>query len=290
MTRKLLCKDGNQCPIDHSLEITAWEIKDVAGIQIETPILNCETAGGPCNGTTIIDHGDCMENCPVCRGLGVIRVEREITHPQFGKMAVCPNKPVRKVEDISGTGLHRDDMKYTWDSWKQTGQFKRMRRAFSDLRATQGGWLYLFGPHGTGKTVAARAAITDIIRQGRAANTYYTTHSILIKWLNAAYSEEGGQQVHLERLQQIQNISFLVIDEIGQGSSSEAGTKTMNDILTVRDVQAIRGGSKTVLISNYGPEEAGFDPHIVDRIRSAQYEVVNIVGMSMRQLAPEAGV
>ncbi len=289
MTRKLICGDGQTCSINHKIEVSEWENRDVAGVQVSVPVFNCGKAPeGKCNGTTVIDHGDCMENCPACRGIGFVRVERPIDHPQFGILSVCRNKPVNKVEDISGTGLHRDDMQYTWESYKQTQAFKQIRRAFDVLKAASGGWLYLFGPPGTGKTVGARAFIADQIRQGKAADTYYITHSLLIKWLNAAYSEENGQQAHLDRLKWIQNKPFLAIDEIGQGSTSTASMKNMNEILTARNDAASRGRSKTILISNFAPEEAGFDPHILDRIRAANYQVINVVGMSMRQLTPEA--
>ncbi len=233
----------------------------------------------------VVDYGNCAPGCPICHGLGFIGNDiTDIHDPRFGKMRICPNKPV----NLSHTGVPESEWGFSWETLVQTQAITQMRKALCAAIEAGHGLIYLYGSYGIGKTVCLKAATILAARTGIQA--LYTRHSNLINHLRSSYDSDKGQLEYEYRMRHLSEIQFLAIDEYGRSRQTEFGTNAFSDLLDARYEGNVAEQAITVIASNYAPEDS-LEQYQEDRIRDGRSLILELPGSSMREkMTPQSTI
>ena len=120
-------------------------------------------------------------NCPICGGLGYLRLDVPIGHPEFGRLQECSCRKERLSQQIRRrlfTLSNLDNLSHlTFENFQPRGrvglcpwQADSLERAYNHARQFAQkleGWLLLYGGYGCGKTHLAAAianfAVTVVV-------------------------------------------------------------------------------------------------------------------------------
>ena len=162
--------------------------------------------------------------CPICGGFGYVRRERSIDDPDFGTLEICECQRVKKQKEITRR-LYQvsnlDVFKHmTFDTFKINGIGssqeinKTLEVAFNTSQNYAhhlDGWLLLMGGFGCGKTHLAAAIANEVLSLG--VETLFLTVPDLLDWLRFTFTSK--ETTYEERFEEIRNIRFLVLDDLG---------------------------------------------------------------------------
>ncbi len=225
------------------------------------------------------------EVCPICGGVGWVRLELPISHPDFGKMQVC----VCKQNDMA---RHSFDRLYrmsnlqafqnmTLENFKTEGrlglgdqQVNSLQIALnhaSQFAQNPQGWLMLTGTYGCGKTHLAAAIANEALKYG--VPVLFLTVPDLLDWLRFSYSSSEGN--FEERFEEIRNIQLLVLDDLGTQNTTPWAEEKLYQILNHRYTHRL----PTVITTNQ--EFAEIEGRIRSRLQDP--DLVTVI----RILAPD---
>ncbi|MFN8530996.1 MAG: ATP-binding protein [Anaerolineae bacterium] len=168
--------------------------------------------------------------CPVCGGLGYVRYNLPVEHPDFGKLFPCPRghstqdpsrqQTLRKLGNLDALSdktfsnfLTESD---TW-SPEESRSIAMAYRAALEFAQTPQGWILFEGGYGVGKTHLAAAVANARLEQGDAV--LFITVPDLLDHLRATYaptSEEGYDQL----FDRIRTAGLLILDDLGTENPS----------------------------------------------------------------------
>jgi DNA replication protein DnaC len=224
-------------------------------------------------------------NCPYCGGLGYLRDEFPVGHPDFGKIQICScrDKDVnRLIHERLFSISNLDELhKLTFDNFEPRGrvglwpqQADSLERAFNHSKQfshSLNGWLLLQGPFGCGKTHLAAAIANFTVSMG--VPTLFITVPDLLDSLRFTYNDPNA--TFEERFNQIRRASLLVLDDFGTHNTTPWAQEKLFQIINYRYINRL----PTVVTANIHLED------IEGRIRSRleDPELVTIV----RVLAPD---
>lgn len=220
--------------------------------------------------------------CPHCRGVGYLRSDVPVGHPDFGKLEVCVCRR-SKVADLVRDRLfaisHLDELKdLTFESFKPRGrkglgemQTRSIEMAFNHAQhyaQNLKGWLLLQGGYGCGKTHLAAAIANYVVGMG--VPTLFLTVPDLLDALRFAYGSEDT--TFEERFEQIRTARLLVLDDFGTQNATGWAQEKLFQIVNYRYINKL----STVVTTNLMLDE------IEARIRSrlSDPELVSAVRMS----------
>ena len=221
-------------------------------------------------------------NCPHCKGLGYLRVDVPIGHPEFGKLEVCVCR-IGKITDAIRQRLftlsHLDELKeLTFESFEPGGYkgLGEMQSASIEMAYNQArhyaqnlkGWLLLQGGYGCGKTHLAAAIANFAVTMG--VPTLFLTVPDLLDALRFAYDSEDT--TFEERFDQIRNARLLVLDDFGTQNATGWAQEKLLQIVNYRYINKL----STVVTTNLALDE------IEARIRSrlSDPNLVTVVRMN----------
>ena len=195
-------------------------------------------------------------DCPICGGIGYLRSDLPIDHPDFGKIVPCSCR----TEEITQSARARLFRMSSLDSLKNL-RFenfeKRGRVGLGKLQAdslehaynqsqnfaeNHQGWLLLVGRYGSGKTHLAAAIANQAIESGIV--TLFLTVPDLLDWLRYAYS--GVDQSFEERFEEIRSIPLLILDDFGTQNATSWAQEKIFQIMNHRYINQL----PTVVTSN----------------------------------------
>ena len=166
--------------------------------------------------------------CPICKGVGYLRVDVPYGHPQFGKPIACACKEAERAEkrrqqlsELSNLAAFHDKRFATFNR-RIPGVLEAFRtaRAFAQHPL---GWLLLVGPNGCGKTHLAVAIANECLLQER--SILFVTAPDLLDHLRATFAPTS-MVAYDELFGRIREVEVLVIDDLGtEQPSSWAGEK-----------------------------------------------------------------
>lgn len=222
----------------------------------------------------------CSPDCPLCGGLGFVRREAaDINDPAFGKLDPCPQSfkynwdPQLGIDEAESRSLG-------WHLFRSSPSMDVLKPALNTLLDRGFGWLYLWGEPGLGKTVAVKtAAVLAHYKYKKSAR--YLTHSGLNNFLRSSFDEDNGQLSFSKRLDNLVNLDFLAIDEVGRDRSTDFGISAFSDLLDRRYIAAVSQKSITVFISNFPPSKV-LDNYQLDRVLDGRFSVLHVQGSSLR--------
>ncbi len=195
-------------------------------------------------------------DCPICGGVGFIRRDLPVDHPEFGRLEVCTcrQRDVARAETqrlyrLSNLEAFRN---MTFETFKVQGrlglgetQIKSLTYAFNQVQhfaKSLQGWMLFLGPYGSGKTHLAAAIANFAV--GAGVPTLFLTVPDLLDWLRFSFaSSDYGLE---ERLDEIRSIRLLVLDDLGTQNTTPWAAEKLYQIVNHRYTHRL----PTVLTSN----------------------------------------
>lgn len=187
-------------------------------------------------------------NCPHCHGLGYLRADLPLGHPDFGKLQVCSCRKDeialhsrRRLYAIS----RLDELGHlTFENFEPRGriglasrQADSLEAAFNNSRqfATRmEGWLLLEGGYGSGKTHMAAAIANFAVQVG--LPTIFITVPDLLDELRFSYNAEDGFEARFEEIRQA---PLLILDDFGTQNATEWAQEKLFQILNHRYINRL---------------------------------------------------
>lgn len=233
-------------------------------------------------------------NCPICGGIGYIRRDLPIDHPDFGKIFPCSCR----MEEITRSARTRLFKMSSLDALKNLrfdNFVKRGRIGLGKLQADslenaynqavnfaeiRQGWLMVTGRYGSGKTHLAAAIANDAIEKG--VSTLFLTVPDLLDWLRYSYS--GVDTSFEERFEEIREIPLLILDDFGTQNATPWAQEKIFQILNHRYINQL----PTVITSNLLMTD--FDGRIRSRLQDPNLvTVVKILAPDYRNPTDDMG-
>jgi DNA replication protein DnaC len=206
------------------------------------------------NTDSLLASGD--PNCPICHGVGFIRLDLPIDHPDFGKLQVCGCRQAQ-VQTAAYQRLYRLSnleafKEMTFEAFKTDGRtglgdlqvqsLKTAHHVALDFSKNLNGWLLLMGGYGCGKTHLAAAIANEVVPTG--TPTIFLTVPDLLDWLRFSY---GSSETSFEsRFDELKNIQLLVLDDLGTQNATPWAQEKLYQIINHRYTHRL----PTVLTTN----------------------------------------
>lgn len=168
--------------------------------------------------------------CPICGGLGYVRYNLPVEHPDFGKLLPCPRghavtdrsrqQTLRKLGNLEALADKTfENFQIDSDAWDM-GESASVEAAFNaavEYAQEPSGWFLLQGGCGVGKTHLAAAIANARLESGD--TVLFITVPDLLDHLRATYapsSEEGYDQL----FERVRSAPVLVLDDLGTENPS----------------------------------------------------------------------
>jgi DNA replication protein DnaC len=199
--------------------------------------------------------------CPHCHGVGYLRRDLAIDHPDFGKLEICSCRQSAVQEKIKSR-LYQfsnlDELKrLTFESFNPRGrmglgeqQQESIERAHNQSRIyseSPKGWLLIQGRYGSGKTHLAAAIANECVAKG--LPTLFLTVPDLLDTLRFTY--DSREVSFEERFEQIRRAPLLILDDFGTQSATEWAREKLFQILNFRYINQL----PLVITTNLDMEE-----------------------------------
>jgi len=185
-------------------------------------------------------------DCKVCGGIGYVRRDLPVGHPDFGRVEVCSCRQdsIRgRIREQLYSFSHLDQLQeLTFETFDPLGSRllgdqhqASIKSAFEAARAfaeTPSGWLLIQGRFGVGKTHLAAAVANHCV--GRGLPTIFLTVPDLLDNLRYTFSSEDT--TFEERFEQIRQAPLLILDDFGTQNTTDWAREKLFQILNYRYV------------------------------------------------------
>jgi len=183
-------------------------------------------------------------DCPYCHGLGYVRQDLPLQHPDFGKLQICScreNQITTQVKEHLYKLSHLDELSHlTFENFAQRGRFGILPRQADSLEQafnqaqhfsrTLNGWLVLQGNYGCGKTHLAAAVANFAVSIG--IPTLFITVPDLLDMLRFAYNDPDA--TFERRFEEIRSSELLIIDDFGTQNATAWAQEKLFQIINYR--------------------------------------------------------
>jgi DNA replication protein DnaC len=186
--------------------------------------------------------------CPICKGLGYVRKDVPVGHPDFGQLVPCTCK-AEEIEEQRVKALRTlSELKVlermTFESFAPQGhglppdKQANLRWAYDEAQSfaeDPKGWLVLKGGYGCGKTHLAAAIANRCIEKGQPV--LFITVPDLLDHLRAAFAPTNPTEraVPFEaRFDEIRTVSVLILDDLGTESTTPWAQEKLYQIFNHR--------------------------------------------------------
>jgi DNA replication protein DnaC len=233
-------------------------------------------------------------DCPICGGLGFVRQELPVGHPDFGKVEICQCRQSQVTQSVRQRLFRLSNLDalkdLTFEAFKPRGriglgpqQADTLESAFSHSRQFAGslqGWLLLLGSFGCGKTHLAASIANFAVSMG--VPTLFLTVPDLLDWLRFSY---GSTETSFEeRFEEIRNIKLLVLDDFGTQNATPWAQEKLFQVLNYRYINHL----PLVVTSNLALDD--IEPRIRSRLQDpALVTTVRILAPDYRNPKDDTG-
>lgn len=209
-------------------------------------------------------------DCPHCHGIGYIREEVEVGHPNFGTLFPCScrlpeieaaqQQRQRKLSSLGPLGNKTFDNFQPEGHASQPGRYPTLKIALNESRKyadSLHGWLLLQGGYGCGKTHLAAAVANARLAAGQPV--IFVNAPDLLDHLRVTFSP-GAEITYDELFERIRNFPLLVIDDLGAESPTQWAQEKLYQVFNHR----YNAGLPTMITTN--AELDRMDPRIRSRL------------------------
>jgi DNA replication protein DnaC len=197
-----------------------------------------------------ITSGAGKPDCEHCGGLGYIKGDFPVGHPDFGKLKVCicrTQELERRQHDQLFSYSHLNKLKgLTFDNFESRGRIGlgEHQAASLDYAFTQArqyaqkleGWLLLRGKYGCGKTHLA-AAIANLAL-GAGVRSLFITVPDLLDSLRFSYNS-ASETTFEERFEEIRSCRLLILDDFGTQNATPWAQEKLFQIINYRYINKL---------------------------------------------------
>jgi DNA replication protein DnaC len=207
-------------------------------------------------------------DCEICAGVGYLRVDVPVGHPQFGQLQVCKCRQGQLNQgrrDRLYALSNLDQLSHmNFEDFEPRGriglgplQADSLERAFNHAQQfarSHEGWLLLQGRYGCGKTHLAAAVANFSVEMG--IPTLFITVPDLLDTLRFSYNDNDYS--FEQRFEEIRKVQLLILDDFGTQNATPWAQEKLFQILNYRYINQL----PTVVTTNLALDE------IEGRIRS----------------------
>ncbi len=218
--------------------------------------------------------------CPICGGVGFVRLDLPIGDPDFGKLQLCECRRKDVVQNSTQRLFefsNLDPLKsMTFESFKTSGrmglgeqQIRSLEFALNQSRQYAQrlkGWLLLMGGYGCGKTHLAAATANQVVSLG--VPTLFLTVPDLLDWMRFSYDQP--ETSFEQRFNEIRNIRLLILDDLGTQNATPWAQEKLYQVINHRYLQQL----PTVITTNLNLAEVDgrirsrlLDPDLVTSVQ-----------------------
>lgn len=183
-------------------------------------------------------------DCPVCGGLGYIRRDVPVGHPEFGRVQICSCRKdsIRsRIREQLFSLSHLDELReMTFETFNPRGSkllgdhhrvsIEQAYRAAREYADNPSGWLLIQGRFGVGKTHLAAAIANAAASQDMP--TIFLTVPDLLDSLRYTFSARDAS--FEQRFEQIRRAPLLILDDFGTQNTTDWAREKMFQILNFR--------------------------------------------------------
>ncbi len=232
--------------------------------------------------------------CSICGGVGFLRREVVVDHPDFGRAIPCDCK-VRETQQASVDSLRNASglahlAQMTFAGFRPDGiglppdKRKNLRDAYEAARHFSNeprGWLLLKGGFGCGKTHLAAAIAND--RLTRDEPVLFVVVPDLLDHLRATFAPTS-RVTYDDRFESIRATPFLILDDLGAQTTTAWAQEKLFQLFNYR----YNAQLPTVITTNRELEE--IDARVRSRLADTTFcKIVTILAPDFRQGGVDAG-
>lgn len=183
-------------------------------------------------------------NCPHCGGLGYIRQDLPLGHPDFGRLQICTCREPSVRQQIHSRLFamsNLDELRHlTFEQFEQRGHMGLPLQQAASLQAAynaahlyaqkMNGWLVLQGGYGCGKTHLAAAIANFAVDLG--VPTLFITVPDMLDTLRFSYG--NAETSFEERFEEIRRSPLLILDDFGTQNATPWAQEKLFQIVNFR--------------------------------------------------------
>jgi DNA replication protein DnaC len=188
-------------------------------------------------------------NCPICAGVGYLRQDLPVGHPDFGRLEICScrrGEISRRIHQHLFDLSNLDELQHlTFENFQPRGrigvrpaQANTLEMAFNQARMFAErleGWLLLHGDYGTGKTHLAAAIANFAVGMG--VPTLFITVPDLLDLLRFSYDDP--EATFEQRFDDIRTAPLLVMDDFGTQNATPWAQEKLFQIINYRYINRL---------------------------------------------------
>jgi len=188
-------------------------------------------------------------NCPYCHGLGYLRRDLPIGHPDFGKLQICSCRQGQVSQQIHQRLFsisNLDNLQHlTFENFQPRGrvglgpwQADSLERAYNQAQQFSQkaeGWLLLQGGFGCGKTHLAAAIANFTVGVG--VPTLFITVPDLLDALRFTY--DNPESTFEQRFEEIRTAPLLIMDDFGTQNATAWAQEKLFQIINYRYINRL---------------------------------------------------
>ncbi len=199
--------------------------------------------------------------CPICKGMGYVRADVPVGHPDFGKLVPCTCRLAELAQRRVAALRTLSDLeilaRMTFETFVSEGhglppdKQDNLRWAYEDARGfakKPEGWLVLKGGYGCGKTHLAAAIANSCVERGQPV--LLITIPDLLDHLRAAFAPSSPTDYDT-RFEEVRTAPILILDDLGTESSTPWAQEKLFQIINYR----YNARLPTVITTNHELEE-----------------------------------
>jgi DNA replication protein DnaC len=188
-------------------------------------------------------------NCQICNGVGYLRYDYPVGHPNFGKLTVCTCRQ-RQLERFAYQKLfvhsQLDELNHlTFDNFQPRGKknysmllantVETSYEAAHHFATNLEGWLLLQGGYGCGKTHLAAAIANFVVDMG--IPTLFVTAPDLLDLLRFSFNDP--ETTFEQRFKDFREVQLLVLDDFGTHNATAWAQEKFFQILNHRYINKL---------------------------------------------------
>ncbi len=218
--------------------------------------------------------------CKTCKGLGFLRIDVPVGHPDFGKVAPCPDCHADLMREhhqsrVTSNPLEGEMKDWTFDNYVTGYGDETAYQAALDFVTSPSYWLTFYGGYGRGKSHLLAAIHKALTLRGVAC--CYTTMPDLTSEMRASVRRQGVEDFY----NRISHYPVLLIDEVDKADlKSWTREQTFRLFNRRANLKQVTG---TVMAMNMAPDTSDETlGYLFSRMNDDRSKVIKLAGEDNR--------